>query len=166
MGQGRRVLRHQARLNDDALHNAHRDSMSEHRQGTSADRRSASAAPSRPQPPRQQQRLDPDGWTEVPADERGDAIVAAMGLGGVDYMFFNSGSEIMFMQEAIAKANALGRPAPKLVMMTHEYPTLNAALGYAAVDRAAWRRPRCMSMSARSTTAAPSIPRAIPACRC
>ncbi len=76
----------------------------------------------------------PDNWTEVAADERGDAVVAAMGLGGVDYMFFNSGSEIMFMQEAIAKANALGRPAPKLVMMTHEYPTLNAALGYAAVS--------------------------------
>lgn len=75
---------------------------------------------------------DPDKWVNVPADERGDAVVAAMGLGGVDYMFFNSGSEIMFMQEAIAKANALGRPAPKLVMMTHEYPTLNAALGYAA----------------------------------
>jgi acetolactate synthase I/II/III large subunit len=76
----------------------------------------------------------PANWTSVPADERGDAVVAAMGLGGVDYMFFNSGSEIMFMQEAIAKANALGRPAPKLVMMTHEYPTLNAALGYAAVS--------------------------------
>jgi len=74
----------------------------------------------------------PHNWISVPADERGDAVVAAMGLGGVDYMFFNSGSEIMFMQEAIAKANALGRPAPKLVMMTHEYPTLNAALGYAA----------------------------------
>jgi acetolactate synthase-1/2/3 large subunit len=74
-----------------------------------------------------------NNWTSVPADERGDAVVAAMGLGGVDYMFFNSGSEIMFMQEAIAKANALGRPAPKLIMMTHEYPTLNAALGYAAV---------------------------------
>jgi acetolactate synthase-1/2/3 large subunit len=75
----------------------------------------------------------PEAWTQVEADELGDVIVAAMGLGGVDYMFFNSGSEIMFMQEAIAKANALGRPAPKLVMMTHEYPTLNAALGYAAV---------------------------------
>src|SRR5262245_6766542 len=75
-----------------------------------------------------------DGWTSVPADERGDAIVTAMGLGGVDYMFFNSGSEIMFMQEAIAKANALGRPAPKLVMMAHEYPALNAALGYAAAS--------------------------------
>ena len=76
---------------------------------------------------------EPANWTEVPADERGDAIVAAMGLGGVDYLFFNSGSEIMFMQEAVAKAAALRRPAPKLIMMTHEYPTLNAALGYAAV---------------------------------
>lgn len=75
----------------------------------------------------------PDSWTTVPADETGDAIVAAMALGGVDYLFFNSGSEIMFLQEAIAKASALGRPAPKLVTMTHEYPTLNAALGYAAV---------------------------------
>jgi acetolactate synthase-1/2/3 large subunit len=79
-------------------------------------------------------RAEPADWTSVPADERGDVLVAAMGLGGVDYMFFNSGSEIMFMQEAIAKANALGRPAPKLVMMTHEYPTLNAALGYAAAS--------------------------------
>ncbi len=78
-------------------------------------------------------RGEPADWISIPADERGDALVAAMGLGGVDYMFFNSGSEIMFMQEAIAKANALGRPAPRLVMMTHEYPTLNAALGYAAV---------------------------------
>jgi acetolactate synthase-1/2/3 large subunit len=79
-------------------------------------------------------RSGPDNWASVPADERGDAIVAAMGLGGVDYMFFNSGSEIMFLQEAIAKANALGRPAPKLIMLTHEYPTLNAALGYAAAS--------------------------------
>src|SRR5688572_27628198 len=78
-------------------------------------------------------RGEPADWISIPADERGDALVAAMGLGGVDYMFFNSGSEIMFMQEAIAKASALGRPAPRLVMMTHEYPTLNAALGYAAV---------------------------------
>jgi acetolactate synthase-1/2/3 large subunit len=71
-------------------------------------------------------------WIEVPADERGEAIVAALALGGVEYLFFNSGSEIMFLQEGIAKARALGRPAPKLVMLTHEYPTLNAALGYAA----------------------------------
>jgi acetolactate synthase I/II/III large subunit len=75
-----------------------------------------------------------EGWVSTPADERGDEIVAAMGMGGVDYMFFNSGSEIMFMQEAIAKANAQGRPAPKLIMMAHEYVALNAALGYAAAS--------------------------------
>ena len=57
-----------------------------------------------------------------------------MGLGGVDYLFFNSGSEIMFLQEGIAKANALGRLAPKLIMMTHEFPALTAALGYAAAS--------------------------------
>ena len=68
--------------------------------------------PATPASAQQTASIDPDGWAQVPADERGDAIVAAVGLGGVDYMFFNSGSEIMFMQEAIAKANALGRPRP------------------------------------------------------
>jgi acetolactate synthase-1/2/3 large subunit len=75
----------------------------------------------------------PHAWVELAAEERGEAIIAALALGGVDCLFFNSGSEIMFLQEGIAKAKALGRPAPKLVMLTHEYPTLNAALGYAAV---------------------------------
>src|SRR5262245_65429831 len=72
-------------------------------------------------------------WTEVQADEASDAIVAAMGLGGVEYLFFTSGSEIMFYQEAIAKAQALGRKAPKLITMTHEHPSLNAAIGYGMV---------------------------------
>ena len=77
--------------------------------------------------------LAPGAWTEVQADEASDAIVAAMGLAGVEYLFFTSGSEIMFYQEAVAKAQAQGRPAPKLITMTHEHPNLNAALGYAAV---------------------------------
>ncbi|HLH24328.1 MAG TPA: thiamine pyrophosphate-requiring protein [Chloroflexota bacterium] len=69
-------------------------------------------------------------WTEVPADEYSDAVVASMALGGIDYLFFTSGSEIMFYQEALAKAKALGRPAPRMVTMTHEHPNLNAAIGY------------------------------------
>jgi acetolactate synthase-1/2/3 large subunit len=77
--------------------------------------------------------MAPGAWTEVHADEAADAIVAAMGLAGVEYLFFTSGSEIMFYQEAIAKAQAHGRPAPKIITMTHEHPNLNAALGYAAV---------------------------------
>jgi acetolactate synthase I/II/III large subunit len=72
-------------------------------------------------------------WTETGAEEWADAIVAAMKLGGVDNLFFVSGSELSFYQEAIAKAHAKGWPAPRLVTMTHEHVALNAALGNAMV---------------------------------
>lgn len=72
-------------------------------------------------------------WTETGAEEWSDAIVAAMKLGGVDNLFFVSGSELTFYQEAIAKAHAKGRPAPRLVTMTHEHVALNAAIGNAMV---------------------------------
>ena len=49
-------------------------------------------------------------WTEHPADEWSDAIVASMKLGGVDHLFFVSGTEIIFYQEAIAKARDRGWP--------------------------------------------------------
>lgn len=75
----------------------------------------------------------PVNWTRVPSDEVSDAIVASMVSGGVKYLFFTSGSDIMFFQEAIAKAKAKGLEAPKLIVMTHEHANLNAALGYAAV---------------------------------
>lgn len=75
----------------------------------------------------------PINWTRVPADETSDALIAAMALDGIQYLFFTSGSDIMFFQEAIAKARARGRDAPKMIVMTHEYASLNAALGYAAV---------------------------------
>jgi acetolactate synthase I/II/III large subunit len=73
-------------------------------------------------------------WLECPADEFGDAIVASLAAGGVECIFFTSGSEIGFLQEAIAKANAQGRVAPRLITVTHEHASLNAALGYTAVS--------------------------------
>jgi acetolactate synthase-1/2/3 large subunit len=79
-------------------------------------------------------RNDSRAWVEVPADDNGDAMIAAMAEAGVDYIFFTSGSEIGFFQEAVAKAHANGRKAPKLVTVTHEHASLNAALGYAAVS--------------------------------
>ena len=69
----------------------------------------------------------------VDADEVSDVIVAAMAANGIELLFFSSGWEIAFFQEAIAKARALGKPAPRLITMTHEHAGLNAALGYAAV---------------------------------
>src|SRR5262249_58360253 len=73
-------------------------------------------------------------WIEVPVADNGEAIVAAMAAAGVEFVFFTSGSEIGFYQEAIAKAQAQGRKAPKLISVMHEHTNLNAALGCAAVS--------------------------------
>jgi len=56
-----------------------------------------------------------------------------MKLGGVDKLFFVSGSEVGYYQEAIAKAEGRGWPAPQLVTMVHEGVALNAAMGYSMV---------------------------------
>jgi acetolactate synthase-1/2/3 large subunit len=70
----------------------------------------------------------------MPAGEAGDAIVAALAAGGVECLFFTSGSEIAFYQESIAKARSTGRPTPRMIVVTHEHASLNAALGYSAVS--------------------------------
>src|SRR5436853_6701925 len=53
-------------------------------------------------------------WNEYQAEEWSDALVQSMKLGGIDNLYFVSGSEMAFFQEAIAKAEARKRPAPKL----------------------------------------------------
>src|SRR2546428_64461 len=73
-------------------------------------------------------------WTEQPAEEWSDAIVASMKLGGVDHLFFTSGTEIIFYQEAVAKARQRGWPAPQLITVPHEHVALNAAMGAAMVS--------------------------------
>ena len=73
-------------------------------------------------------------WVEVPVADNGEAIVMAMAEAGIEFVFFTSGSEIGFYQEATAKAEAQGRKAPKLISVTHEHSNLNAALGCAAVS--------------------------------
>ena len=77
---------------------------------------------------------EPENWVSAPADYRGDAVVAAMAMGGVDHVFFTSGSELAFYQESIAKARHHNRPVPRMITVTHEHVSLNAALGYAAVS--------------------------------
>lgn len=73
-------------------------------------------------------------WRRHDAADIGELVVTAFAAGGVDRVFFTSGSDIVFYQEAIAKAQALGRPAPILTSIPHEHVSLNAALGYAAVS--------------------------------
>ena len=64
----------------------------------------------------------------------GDVIVDSMWDGGVDALFFTSGSDIMFYQEAVARQNAEQESGIKLYTMTHEIVSLNAAMGYSAVS--------------------------------
>jgi len=71
--------------------------------------------------------VPPAGQIEV--RDVGEAIVASMIAAGIDHLFFASGTEMGFYQEAVAKARAKGAKAPRLILMTHEYPCLNAALG-------------------------------------
>src|SRR2546427_10577027 len=56
-----------------------------------------------------------------------------MKLGGVDHLFFVSGSEIAFWQESVAKAQEKGWPTSKLITVPHESVALNAALGSAMI---------------------------------
>ncbi len=76
----------------------------------------------------------PSQWTEAPAGDVSDAVVGAMTAGGVDHLFFTSGSEIGFYQEAVSKAKAQGRKTMNLVTVPLEHASLNAALGFAAVS--------------------------------
>ena len=73
-------------------------------------------------------------WETFPGEDASDAIIAAMVEAGIEVLFFTSGAELVFYQEAIARARAAGRRAPRLITITHEHINLNAAIGYAAVS--------------------------------
>ena len=72
-------------------------------------------------------------WTEVPADEIGEALLQAWWVNGVDHVLFTSGADLVWFQEGTVKLKAAGREAPSLVTMLHENTSLNAACGYAMV---------------------------------
>jgi acetolactate synthase-1/2/3 large subunit len=73
-------------------------------------------------------------WLDLPAETVADAIVAAAAACGVERWWFVSGTEIAFLQEAITKAESLGRKAPRLITQIHEQVALAAAIGDAAVS--------------------------------
>ena len=63
-----------------------------------------------------------------------DAILASLKLGGVDNLFFVSGSELAFFQEGVARARERAWPTPRLLTVTHEGVALHAALGNTMVS--------------------------------
>src|SRR6267142_2525711 len=63
------------------------------------------------------------------AEQAAEALMASMKLNGIDRLWFTSGTELAFFQEVPVKHQALGRPTPKIMTMTHENAALSAAMG-------------------------------------
>jgi acetolactate synthase I/II/III large subunit len=72
---------------------------------------------------------------EMAADSVAETVMAAAKLGGVDRVWFTSGSELGVLQEAAVKNRALGRPTPDIMTITHEQVALAAACGETVVTR-------------------------------
>jgi acetolactate synthase I/II/III large subunit len=65
----------------------------------------------------------------MPAEQAAEALMASMKLNGIDRLWFTSGTELAFFQEVPVKHQALGRPTPTIMTMTHENAALSAAMG-------------------------------------
>lgn len=65
----------------------------------------------------------------VTPGERAGEILRVAANSGVERLWFVSGSELTSLQEAFARARALGDPTPELLTCTHEHVALSAALG-------------------------------------
>src|SRR5579864_8865656 len=66
---------------------------------------------------------------EMPAEQAAEALMASMKLNGIDRLWFTSGTELAFFQEVPVKHQALGRPTPRIMTMTHENAAMGAAMG-------------------------------------
>ena len=62
-----------------------------------------------------------------------DAYLALLADRGIDYFFGNAGTDFAPIIESFAKAQALGTPAPKAMLVPHENLAIHMALGYYAV---------------------------------
>jgi len=70
-----------------------------------------------------------DRQYSMPAEQAAEAMLASMKLNGIERIWFTSGTELAFLQEVPVKHQALGRPTPKILTMTHENAALSAACG-------------------------------------
>lgn len=61
--------------------------------------------------------------------EMAEGLMAAAHFGGIDHLWFVSGSELTSFQEAAAKAKDLGLASPKIMTMVHEHVALSVAMG-------------------------------------
>ena len=81
----------------------------------------------------------------VPVEEGAEAFIEMLAANDVDYIFLNPGTASVSIQEALAKYEALGKKAPKVVLGLHESVAMSAAHGYFMISgkpQAMWRKMR------------------------
>ena len=66
----------------------------------------------------------------APPDTAADAFVEQLNAQGIDCLFINPGSDVAPIQESIAKFEARGRRAPRIILCPHESVAMAAAHGY------------------------------------
>lgn len=70
----------------------------------------------------------------VPVAEGAEAFLELLNASGVDYIFFNPGTDTIPIQEAISKFRALGKRVPEVILSLDESVGMNAAIGYFMVS--------------------------------
>lgn len=83
-------------------------------------------------------------WSPDPQRIAADALVASAAASGVRTIWFTSGSELVPLQEATAKADALGLPSPRIVTAIHEHVGMCMAMG----ESMTVGRPSCVAAHA------------------
>lgn len=70
----------------------------------------------------------------VPVNEGAEAFIELLNANGVDNIFLSPGSDVVSIQEAIARYQTLGKPTPRVILCLDESVGLAAAHGYFAVS--------------------------------
>ena len=73
--------------------------------------------------------------TSVPVDYGAEAFVEMLNANGVEYVFINSGSDTVAIQEAMAKFVSLGRRVPRAIVCPDEATAVAAAHGHFMISR-------------------------------
>jgi acetolactate synthase-1/2/3 large subunit len=63
-----------------------------------------------------------------------EAFIESLNEHGVDHLFLNPGIDVVPIQGTIAASRASGKPAPRVILCTHESVAVAAAHGYAMVS--------------------------------
>lgn len=70
----------------------------------------------------------------VPVEEGAEAFVELLNANDVKYIFFNPGSDLVPILEAIAKFKYMGKPSPEIILCQHESLAMAVAHGYFMVS--------------------------------